>query len=309
MRRILVPLTVLALPAAVLVAAGSASAAGADTLTSGASLSNNQQISAANHYRLTMGSDGNAVVRNPSGAAVWVSGTQGHPGAKLTMQTDGNLVIRATNGVAIWVNNRRASTPHLTIQSDGNLVERSGSGVAVWATGVPKPKPPAQPGPSGATLPSNGRMTSNQALRTTNGYTFTVQSDGNLVLRAGTRAYRTFGGPGHPNPSLVLQTDGNLVARTAAGAAYWVTNTAGRGAVRLVLGNDGNLVLYTASGVAVWQSGKDAGATPPPPPGVQYGIIPGAYCTPPNAVGYSKAGNRYVCSYYSTDGRYHWKRA
>ena len=299
------------LAAAAVLTAAPASAAGPDTLGTGESLVGNAQIVAANNYRLTMGTDGNAVVRNPSGVAVWTTGTQGHPGATMTVQTDGNVVIRATNGTAIWANNKRGTGAHLTIQTDGNLVERNGAGSAIWATGTPKPKPPTPPGPSGATLPLGGRMTSNQALRTTNGYTFTVQSDGNLVQRAGSRVYRTFGGPGHPAPTLTLQSDGNLVARAGTGAAYWATNTAGRGVVRLVLGNDGNLVLYTASGFA-WQSGKDPGVTPPPPPTPPtppaHGIVPGAYCPTPGAYGYSDAGNLYVCAYYSTDGRYHWKR-
>ncbi len=49
-----------------------------------------------------MQSDGNFVVYNAVGVAVWNSGTWGNPGAFLRLQDDGNLVIRSAAGVVIW---------------------------------------------------------------------------------------------------------------------------------------------------------------------------------------------------------------
>jgi len=51
--------------------------------------------------------------------------------------------------------------------------------------------------------------------------------------------------------------------------------------------------------------------SPTPPPAAHTGyVVPGAYCATAdhNQYGTSSAGNRYRCSYYSSDGRWHWKR-
>jgi hypothetical protein len=46
--------------------------------------------------------DGNLVVYNGSGQALWQSRTSGHPGAHLVLQEDRNLVIYSAKGVALW---------------------------------------------------------------------------------------------------------------------------------------------------------------------------------------------------------------
>lgn len=51
---------------------------------------------------LNLQSDGNLVVRGPSGQALWSSGTYGHPGSTVSLQTDGNLVVRSPSGQALW---------------------------------------------------------------------------------------------------------------------------------------------------------------------------------------------------------------
>ena len=43
--------------------------------------------------RMVMQGDGNLVLYGPNYSVVWMSGTNGHPGAHLVMQNDGNLVI------------------------------------------------------------------------------------------------------------------------------------------------------------------------------------------------------------------------
>ncbi len=53
------------------------------------------------HY-LIMQTDGNAVVYNSAGTAVWHTYTYGNPGAYLDMQDDGNLVVYRADGVALW---------------------------------------------------------------------------------------------------------------------------------------------------------------------------------------------------------------
>ena len=53
-------------------------------------------------YYLKMQSDGNLVIYNKKGKALWSSGTHGNPEAILSMQSDGNLVIYNKNNNAIW---------------------------------------------------------------------------------------------------------------------------------------------------------------------------------------------------------------
>lgn len=50
---------------------------------------------------LTMGQDGNLLLRGALGEPLWQSNSTGHPGARLFMQDDGNVVIYSLDG-AIW---------------------------------------------------------------------------------------------------------------------------------------------------------------------------------------------------------------
>jgi hypothetical protein len=83
------------------------------------------------------------------------------------LQTDGNLVLYGPTGRAIWANNR-FNTAFVTFQSDGNLVGYTDAGVPTWYTGTAG---------SGANV-------------------FYVQSDGNLVIYAGSRAVWSSGTAG-----------------------------------------------------------------------------------------------------------------
>lgn len=119
--------------------------------------------SPSEQFQLLMQSDGNLVLYDGAGKALWASGTSHHPGASAVMQTDGNLVVYDSAAHALWA----SQTPqhpgaHLSLQSDGNLVIYEGS-TALWssatngkgsggsrAPAVPPPatcSPPAPPPP------------------------------------------------------------------------------------------------------------------------------------------------------------------
>ncbi len=109
-------------------------------LAVGAALTPGQTLSSCNGvFRLTLQTDGNAVVYNSSNAALWSSNTSGKASAKIIMQGDGNLVIyNASNGF-IWGsvngNGGKTGTPSgLNMQGDGNLVVYSTSGGVLWAS-------------------------------------------------------------------------------------------------------------------------------------------------------------------------------
>ena len=107
--------------------------------------------SPSEQLQLIMQDDGNLVLYDGAGKALWASGTDHHPGAYATMQTDGNLVVYPPSGHALWA----SDTDHhagafLSLQSDGNLVVYQGS-TPLWASktngkesgGSLGPKPPA----------------------------------------------------------------------------------------------------------------------------------------------------------------------
>jgi hypothetical protein len=60
-----------------------------------------------------MQTDGNLVVYDLRGNALWASNTNGHPGAYLIVQNDGNLVIYDSANHPLWASNtvRSAAAP------------------------------------------------------------------------------------------------------------------------------------------------------------------------------------------------------
>ncbi len=115
-------------------------ASGASTfpnqLRLGESLVRGERIMSGGGYYLDFQStDGNLVVRTPTGGAPWSTGTQGKCAKAVIFQkTDGNLVIIDCNRGAIWnsqTQNKGAN--RVIIQNDGNLVIVDPSGRALWS--------------------------------------------------------------------------------------------------------------------------------------------------------------------------------
>ena len=121
--------------------AGAASA-GSTTLLPGNSIVTGgiDAIVSGNWHILVMQQDGNVVLYNPSGVAIWSTNTWGEGGQVFIMQSDGNLVLYGDNG-ALWAS-QTAGNPgaFLNVQDDGNLVVyRAGSTTetannALWAS-------------------------------------------------------------------------------------------------------------------------------------------------------------------------------
>lgn len=75
-------------------------------------------------YQLAMQNDGNLVIYDVNGQALWDTQTEGHSGASAIMQTDGNFVVRQ-NTTPLWnsgTGGNQGATYYLCFQTDGNLV-------------------------------------------------------------------------------------------------------------------------------------------------------------------------------------------
>jgi hypothetical protein len=86
-------------------------------------------------YKTIFQGDGNFVVYNRSGQAVFNTQTHNRGAKVLAMQTDGNLVIYADGGKALWHSHTNGNPgAFLAIQQDGNVVIYSRKGKALWST-------------------------------------------------------------------------------------------------------------------------------------------------------------------------------
>lgn len=96
----------------------------------------NQSLTSANgQYRLTLQSDGNLVLRNSAGTALWSSKTNGSDAVRFRLQSDGNLVLRNASGTSVWSSGTAGrGGVRLTLQDDGNLVLYTAANAAVWST-------------------------------------------------------------------------------------------------------------------------------------------------------------------------------
>jgi hypothetical protein len=113
---------------------------------------------------------------------------------------------------------------------------------------------PIELNPNCPTLASG---TTRSSIRTNNNISVNQQSDGNLVMRIGSRAVWSTGTAGHPGGAKTTQQiDGNLVLRATNGRALWSSGT-GRhsGVFRAILQTDGNLVIRDTSNRALWSTG------------------------------------------------------
>ena len=209
-----------------------------------------------------MQTDGNLVERRTAGAvAIWTTGTPGHAGAGLVVQTDGNVVVYPRTGRALWSTGTRGAGVTLSVQDDGNLVVRSSSGRALWASGVDRPAPPV---PAGDVLLAGQSWTNTHPRYLSASGEFELFLSSGMVnvqqeaggTGTGTWSAGVLTGDVMTATVLTLQTDGNLVLR-ANGRVQWATNTAGTGARDyFVIQDDGNLVLRNAAGTAVWAAGS-----------------------------------------------------
>jgi surface antigen len=211
-------------------------------------------ISPNQQFQLAMQDDGNLVLYNDFGRALWASHTEGNPGAYLaTQSSDGNVVIYSSSGQALWNAGTQGNPGDaLQLQDDGNIVVYSAGGQAVWSTSSLQSS--LLDGESLAGSWSQYLTAPNRE------YQFVMQADGNLVL------YNNSGHPlwnsntaGNPGAYLAMQPDGNLVVYSLSGQPLWSSGTAGNPGDDVQVQSDGNVVIYSSGSTALWATNTSTG--------------------------------------------------
>ncbi len=112
-----------------------APASGTDTLRAGQQLNRGGVLrSSLGNYILALQGDGNLVIYNHCGKAIWAINK---PGDILVLQGDNNLVEYTTTYGVVWASNTSGSgASSLVMQNDGNLVLYTAAGKAVWSSGT-----------------------------------------------------------------------------------------------------------------------------------------------------------------------------
>jgi PA14 domain/Bacterial pre-peptidase C-terminal domain len=93
-------------------------------------------IKSSNNNRLDFQADGNLVVYNSQGRALWATGTYGTNVDRFAVQADGNMVLYA-GSKAVWASDTAGNSGvRLSVQKDGNVVVYRANGQAIFNTGT-----------------------------------------------------------------------------------------------------------------------------------------------------------------------------
>ncbi len=240
--------------------------------------------------RLVMQTDGNLVLYR-GGAAVWASGSDGHPGAGAVFQQDGNLVVHSsaeagraplfdtgTHGAfeqGTTLTQPRGADDHPVLGARLRVDAGSFSLLRIISVCCRAPKGAGLPDPypevawasdwsQGRVLPGDEMLVGDRRRSPDGRCSVVMQGDRNLVLYCDGAAVWASGVRAVCDLDdwfvvrTVLQDDGNLVTYHLCGfsqgeRAGWDTGTRTPGST-LVVQDDRNLVLYAPGGRATWSA-------------------------------------------------------
>jgi RHS repeat-associated protein len=143
-------------------------------------------VSPHGQYFLLMNTDGNFFIYDwAHGTGTWGPGTQGHPGAYAIFQTDGNLVVYDVNGTALWSSGTSGTyAERLDLNDDGRII--------IWKSAWNSGTSNGQFNGATYTHPScdvgigtgtTGVLGSGQCFVSPNGhFELLMQTDGNMVI-------------------------------------------------------------------------------------------------------------------------------
>jgi len=197
---------------------------------------------------LVLSSVDNAVV----GGALWRSGTSASS-CRADFQADGNFVLYDGEGHALWAaGTSGTANAELRIQPDGNVVVYNGAGEPLWTTQTRLPTESSFLAGRFALTPGQFVLQANRFLE--------LRDDCQLVLHSlvnGARGLRVWdsntAGAG-TNCRLDFQSDGNLVLYDGSGRSLWAAGTSGTTGAVFRIQSDGNMVIYNGAGEPLWTS-------------------------------------------------------
>ncbi|HVG90257.1 MAG TPA: RHS repeat-associated core domain-containing protein, partial [Alphaproteobacteria bacterium] len=143
-------------------------------------------VSPHGQYFLLMNTDGNFFIYDWAHCTgTWGPGTQGHPGAYAIFQTDGNLVVYDANGTALW-NSGTSGTyaERLDLNDDGRIIIWKSAWNSGTSNGQFNGTAYTHPGCDvGLGTGTTGVLASGQCFVSPNGrFELLMQADGNLVI-------------------------------------------------------------------------------------------------------------------------------
>jgi len=232
------------LTTALVVAPAAEAGVGGNRLAIGEQLSGGQNlVSADGRIAAALSKDGSFTVDGPDGN-LFSAGTGGHPGDRVIMQTDGNLVIYDVSGKALWSTGTWGH-PGATalLRSGGTLSVESVAGVTLWSSGAAVLQSGQQLRPGEWMLAAGGQL---KLIMQTDGnlvvyrgrtalwhsHTWAhpgaravMQTDGNLVVYLGSTALWNSHTWANPGAVVALQPSGYLVAYSRIGTPLWSTDS------------------------------------------------------------------------------------
>ncbi|MFT5694607.1 MAG: hypothetical protein ACI9QQ_000582 [Myxococcota bacterium] len=230
-------------------------------LTAGQIIASAGQILHSENRKLEMRGDCNLVVysfvNGVTGGVLWQSNTAGAGGGCYAeLQGDGNFVLKDSGGQALWSSGTSGTSgAELRLQSDGNLAVYNGAGEPLWNANS---NPPIESTFfAGQFLLSAGQFvyTENRRLE--------MRADCNVALHSydnaamGALLWHTDTANAGTGCYVDFQADGNFVVYNGAGQPLWASGTSGTSGGELRLQEDGNLVIYNGVGQPLWNANSN----------------------------------------------------
>lgn len=150
-----------------------------------------------------------------------------------------------------------ATTPdHTTTRDTGTDPGAPAQGDGAAADPKPAAHPDPEPAPRWGTEVFTGThvLRPGQSLASDRTH-LTMRADGNLVITDENGAVRWSSHTSGQGDYAVLQSDGDLVVRTAAQQTLWSSGSGGHDGARLVLQNDGDVTILATDGRVLWAAG------------------------------------------------------
>jgi RHS repeat-associated protein len=143
-------------------------------------------VSPHGQYFLLMNTDGNFFIYDwAHGTGTWGPGTQGHPGAYAIFQTDGNLVVYDVNGTALWSSGTSGTyAERLDLNDDGRIIIWKSAWNSGTSNGQFNGTTYAHPGCDvGLGTGTTGVLGAGSCFVSPNGrFELLMQTDGNMVI-------------------------------------------------------------------------------------------------------------------------------